>query len=396
MAKPKVGIILSHPIQHFCPKFKSYATSKLFLVKVFFASRIGVEIYHDKDFNTSVKWHDLYLDSYNHMFLNDGAVIPVNESIDAPNLSKQLEIFNPDALLLYGYGKKYQRRAFFWAKKNKKKIIYMSDSELRGQRSFLKKIAKRIILPYYFKNIDVFFTAGNANEEYLLHYKANPGKFVRSSFPINIHFYKQAFIKKNYLKANIRHRYNIKIDEIICSVVGKVISFKGQQDLIKALIILEQVYNLDNIVLFIIGSGPMLKGLQNKSVELKKNKIIFTGFVESVSLADYYAATDIYIHPSHFEPHSLSISEASFMGCPLLISDRCGSWGSTDDLQPGKNGITFRTGDVNDLAIKLKTLIENPEKLKIYSKNSIEISHSSQRNIHYNAMEAALTIAKLL
>jgi predicted hydrolase (HD superfamily) len=34
----------------------------------------------------------------------------------------------------------------------------------------------------------------------------------------------------------------------------------------------------------------------------------------------------------------------------VVLSDRCGSYGPTDDVQPGINGFVYRCGDVSDLS----------------------------------------------
>ena len=55
--------------------------------------------------------------------------------------------------------------------------------------------------------------------------------------------------------------------------------------------------------------------------------------------------------------HSLSISEAIYMGCPVIISDKCGSYGETDDVQVNKNGFVFECENV----VQLKSYIHpNP------------------------------------
>ena len=59
-----------------------------------------------------------------------------------------------------------------------------------------------------------------------------------------------------------------------------------------------------------------------------------------------YCAADVYVHCSDNEPHSLAITEAIYCGLPVVLSDRCGSYGPTDDVQPGINGFVYRCGDV--------------------------------------------------
>ena len=80
----------------------------------------------------------------------------------------------------------------------------------------------------------------------------------------------------------------------------------------------------------------------------------------SESCPKYYAAADIYIHPSSFDPHPLAISEALYCGLPVIASDRLGSIGPTDDVQVDRNGWVFPNGDVEELSKVLAKAIDNP------------------------------------
>src|SRR3989337_880071 len=163
MSKPKIAIIISHPIQHFCPQFVNYAKNKEWMTKVFFASAAGVQPYVDPNFKKEIQWGGLNLELFEHEFLNNGKILPVNTKLDAVNLEIRLAEFAPDAVLIFGYTQKIQRRAYHWAKKNNKRIFYFGDSELRHKRSLYISFFKRILLQKYFDNIDAFLTIGDAN-----------------------------------------------------------------------------------------------------------------------------------------------------------------------------------------------------------------------------------------
>ena len=93
-----------------------------------------------------------------------------------------------------------------------------------------------------------------------------------------------------------------------------------------------------------------------KSQLLKSSVVHFTGFVSPEELVAYYAATDIYVHPASIEPHSIAISEAIYMGCPVVISDRCGSYGVSDDVQADRNGLVFPFGDYRAMTACIRSL----------------------------------------
>ena len=94
MSKLKIAIVVSHPIQHFCPMYASWAKNEKVKLKVFFASNIGAVRYHDNNFGKEIKWGNLYLEEFDHHFLNGNKTIAVNKSLDAPDLENQLNRFS--------------------------------------------------------------------------------------------------------------------------------------------------------------------------------------------------------------------------------------------------------------------------------------------------------------
>ena len=103
MPKYKIAIIVSHPIQHFCPMYASWASLPEIELKVFFASSTGVKKYYDPNFKKEISWDILYLDKFKHEFLNNGRIIKSGPSLDAPELNDRLSLFNPDVVIVYGY-----------------------------------------------------------------------------------------------------------------------------------------------------------------------------------------------------------------------------------------------------------------------------------------------------
>jgi len=394
MKKPKIAIVISHPIQHFCPQYVSYAKCDEWEIKVFFATALGYKEYYSPGFDTSVIWKDLGIEKFPHTFLNNGKVIMTSKSLDAPELDDHLADFDPDVLIVYGYWQKYQKRALRWGYRSNKKILYISDSELRQKRNFFLQQIKFFYLRKYFRKIDAFLTVGNANEDFYIKYGADPAKFFRTPFPIDIESYKKNYSQKETIRMEVRNLLRIEEDEVVCSVVGTLVSWKRQGDIIDAL---GQLENSNyKFTLLIIGSGTMLETLQAKAKIIKKNRVIFTKFVDAHALPKYYAASDIYIHPSDKEPHALAISEAIYMGCPVILSDKCGSYGPTDDVQPEKNGFIYECGNIAQLASKMEILAANAELRKRFGEYSHSFALQSQVTSHYGGLKAALSALNII
>lgn len=385
----RLAIVISHPIQHFCPQYASYAKIPGVKLKVFFGSRLGVDSYNDPQFQTSIKWDNLYLEEFEHTFLNN-VVLPSNKDLDSNSLENELIEYNPDFVITYGYFQKLQKRAVKWCNQNKKKIIYISDSELFRKRIFGLTQLKRFFLNHYFRKIDAFLTVGDANESYYEYYKVPLKKMFRNSFPIDVQTFEDANRLAESIKIRFLREYKIKDDSIIISTVGKLIDFKRHIDVIHALHFLEKNHSNVQIVYFIIGDGPERKQLEAAAQKLEAHKVVFTGFVKPQQLPDFYISSDIYVHPSETEAHSLAISEAIFSGCPIIVSDMCGSYGPTDDVQQGLNGFVYEVGNVLQLAKYIERLINHSSLREEFSNASKAIGLTNQKLAHGTGLLKAL------
>lgn len=87
--------------------------------------------------------------------------------------------------------------------------------------------------------------------------------------------------------------------------------------------------------------------------------IIFTGWAEGEVLKELYSNAYLYCLPSTIEGLSLALLEAMSFGLCPLVSDIPENL----DVIEG-NGVSFKTGDKNDLAFRLRELLENSEKTK--------------------------------
>lgn len=375
-----IAIVVSHPIQHFCPQYISLSKFPNANVKVFFASMLGYKRYFDANFGNEIVWNNLRIEEFKHVFVNGDQVLDCNKNLEAPNLKNELEAFQPDAIITYGYFQKFQRACHQFANSKAIPLVYITDAENRQHRKWFKNFAKFFALRWYFKKIDYFFTVGNANEDYYKLYGVNPKSFIRMHYPIDIEVYAKVFEEKEFHRKTIRQKLGIPQDMFVITVVGKLVEWKNQSHLIDLLANLESKGKKAHVI--ILGSGSTLEELKVQVVTLKSNMVHFAGFVDPIDLPKYYTASDLYLHPARIEPHSLAISEAIFMGLPVVLSDRCGSYGENDDVQEGKNGFVYAFGNIEEMSNKVIKLMEDKELYKRFSDYSVKISRVFQKRAH--------------
>ncbi len=149
----------------------------------------------------------------------------------------------------------------------------------------------------------------------------------------------------------ITEKYGLKKDDYIL-YLGRLVPEKGITYLIDAFKNVKTEKKL-----LIAGGSSDTSEYEKELRELAKDdpRIIFTGFVQGRILEELYSNAYIYVLPSDLEGMPLSLLEAmSYSGCCL-----------TSDIPEcaeviGENGVTFKKGDVSDLAEKLAYLCENP------------------------------------
>lgn len=378
----RIAIVVSHPIQHFCPMYASWAKNKKIELKVFFASNIGAVAYHDNSFGQEIKWGNLYLDEFNHCFLNGNNTLDVDKNLDAPNLEQELNNFKPDLVIQYGRIYKFNQRLRSWLKDKRVKSAYISDSEDRHIENPIIRGIKHFYYSRFFRKIDYFLTVGDANEEFYKNCKVPTEKFIRMNFSIDIRLYEKYRKNKDQYRNDFRNQNDIPKDAIVISIVGKLVEMKNHLHLLYALKKIEELHNEKIFYLLIAGSGPALESIKKESLKLVKNKVYFLNFVSPEKLPLVYCASDIYIQPSQFERHSLAVSEAIYLGLPIIVPNTSGSYGETDDIQLGVNGLIYSLGNIQELTERIMELFISDDTIRKYEKNSLEISYRQQKICH--------------
>lgn len=132
--------------------------------------------------------------------------------------------------------------------------------------------------------------------------------------------------------------------------VGRLVVEKGVDWLLTQL---GRLGGSTEIVLVIVGSGPLEERLKKTAAQLRMANIFFAGRREGRGVYEMMSMADCLVLPSWYEPYGAVVGEALQLGTPCLVSDRVGA----KDLITERNGAVFRTGDVQDFSIKLKRVL---------------------------------------
>jgi glycosyltransferase involved in cell wall biosynthesis len=75
------------------------------------------------------------------------------------------------------------------------------------------------------------------------------------------------------------------------------------------------------------------------------------------------------------------------MGKPVILSDRCGSYGPTDDVEEAGNGIVFPFGNITALASAIERLTVDEVLRQNFSEESHARAVSFQHMAHHGILE---------
>jgi glycosyltransferase involved in cell wall biosynthesis len=319
--------------------------------------------YYDKEFGTLIRWQQDLIEGFDHEFLPGAEdVRDVSGPVYNSALMGRLEGYDPDVVQVYGFWHGISRQAIRWARKRRKRILVMADSELRSPRSLLSRLRKRLAVPWFLRKIDGVLTVGDRNEEYYLFYGFQRERLFRCPFTVDEERLATVAARRWEVRKEIRGSLGLGEDAVIALTVGKLTKRKCADHPIRAMAGVAKFCDLyENLYLVIAGDGPERPSLEVLADELCRERVRFAGFVNVEKLPEYYVAADLLIHPSSEDPHPLAVTEAVFAGLPVVVSDRVGSVGPSDDVRAGENGVEYPFGDIRKLSEAIARLYLNGE-----------------------------------
>ncbi len=375
--KTKVAIVVSHPIQHFVHLYKALAKNSSIDLKIFFASKIGVKVYFDKDMNTEIKWNIDLLTGYDYEFLPEAEYINKTGfwAINNPSIVSALKKYSPDVVQLHGYAQLTMLRALIWCNWKRIPVLLSTDSSLLFRRALWKTMLKDVVLTKLFSLFYGVISTGDNNIAYFKRYGVKAERIFRAPFTIDQLLFANAIDKKAGLRHEYRAKYEIENDEMVLLFVGKLMPIKRPQDLLDALSLAQaKLGQVVKLVAFFAGDGVMRKELEAQAL-LRNSRAIFAGFINVDILPSIYVMSDVLVFPSERDAYGLSAREAICVGLPLIVSDQIGCVGVMDAARPDYNALVYPSSNVSALAEAIVKLANNSQKLEDMSQASLRVAH---------------------
>jgi len=145
-------------------------------------------------------------------------------------------------------------------------------------------------------------------------------------------------------------------DETVFLFCGQMIERKGLDLLITAF---ERVLaGNGNARLLLVGREAELPQLFSNINPATRDRVTYAGFQPPDELPRFFAQADVFVLPSRYEGWGVVVNQAIGAGLPVICSDAVGA--GCDLVEEEKNGLKFKTGDVLDLAEKMRRFVTEP------------------------------------
>jgi glycogen(starch) synthase len=171
--------------------------------------------------------------------------------------------------------------------------------------------------------------------------------------------------------AEIRGAYSIGDGDPMVLFVGRMTQVKGVQPLVEAMP--EVVARVPNARLVILGRGELEEPVRRRVAELglERNVLLRYEFVTEEERIAHYAACDLAVFPSTYEPFGIVSLEAMAMGKPALVGAK-GVVGFREQVVPsgaGQTGLHVDGAAAGDVAWGLIESLSDRARLRHWGAN---------------------------
>lgn len=250
-------------------------------------------------------------------------------------LAQPTRYFSPDV----GYMQFVYKEWAEYKKKNNIPLL-LGDTLLPMIEKINVKRAKKIIT-----------MSENLKEQVIKHYKVPEEKIRVIYSGVNLNEFNPENKKKyNY---EIRRKLGIDNNDIVLLFVGNPFKRKGLEYAIEAL---TKIRKNTKLLVFGKNVGNDIANYQKIAKKLGvRGRFVYGGFTDKIS--EYFAAGDIFLFPTLYEPFGLVVLEAMASGLPVVVSQEAGA---AELVENGKHGLLLNNPkDSDEIAEKVNYLIDN-------------------------------------
>lgn len=347
----RLAVVETHPVQYHAPVYRAIQQAHGIEVTAVYGSDFSVAGYRDPGFNAAVAWDTDLLSGYRSVFLTraaDGGP-PNPDRLSATGLAEALCAANPSAVLVLGYGRRFDREAFRAGRRLKLPILFRGETtDHARRRTLFKSWIRDRALTWLYRRCGRILYIGRRSLEHYRRLNVPDDKLVFTPYCVDNAAFRAGEPDRDEMREKARREIGAGDEDVVVAFAGKLISLKGPDLLTHAARLLPEPVQRRLILLF-VGSGEQRDRLEDEARRPPAIRAHFVGFQNQTRLSSWYHAADLLSLPSlHSETWGLVVNEALMHGVPCVVSQAVGC--APDLIDPGITGKVFDTGSAESLA----------------------------------------------
>jgi glycosyltransferase involved in cell wall biosynthesis len=351
MSKHRLAVIGTHPIQYYAPVFRRLAEFETIDLRVFYTwSQTASGAVVDPGFQAPVKWDVPLLTGYASEFVPNAAKRPGTHhfwGLQNPTLIRQIEAWQPDALLIYGWNSHSNLQALRHFK-SRLPVLFRGDSTLLNHRSWWRKFLRRRFLTWIYRHVDMAIAVGSNNRDYYRWCGLPPERIAFAPHSIDTGRFSAEPELQEKRAEDWRTSLGIGPGAVVVAYAGKLQPVKNPSLLLDAFGALDGGSHL-----VIFGNGVLEAGLKVRAGT--RSNVHFLPFQNQSVMPLVYRVGDVFALPSRSETWGLALNEAMACGRAVIASSHVG--GARDLIRAGVNGWLFESGDLHGLVEVLRQAV---------------------------------------
>jgi glycosyltransferase involved in cell wall biosynthesis len=394
MTRFRLAYLVSHPIQYQAPLLRLVDAHPEIALHVYYMDDPGSRLARDREFGVPVQWDIPLREGYISTILRNRSPIPNSDRFLRfihPEMLRVLTRERYDALIVHGYAHATEWLAFLGARLSRTPILLRGESTLLGRRRRWVESAKRLLLGrILLPRIQGVLAIGTLNREFYRAYGVPDERIFSVPYAVDNSRFQAEAERLRRTRTALRDAQGWPANLPVILFSGKLITKKRPMDLLLAY---AKVVCDRPAGLVFLGEGTHRARLEAEAKRRHLPMVTVTGFVNQTEIPRWYAAADIFVLPSGYEPWGLALNEAMCFDLPVIASDAVGA--APDLVRHEENGFVYPAGDIDALAEALRRLLDDSERrLRMGARSRAIVTAFSYEADVQGILEALRSVAR--
>jgi glycosyltransferase involved in cell wall biosynthesis len=346
---PRLGIVVSHPIQYQAPLYRALAQRGQVTPHVFFMTNHGVNESYDPGFGRPVRFDVPLTEGYSHEFVPNRSPLAFGHPLGTfnPGLPEALQRADLSAVVIHGWAHFSMWIAYAAATKLRIPYFIRAESQIDRAGGTRPTVRNRVLGPVL-RHASGCMAIGTLNRDFYRSIGVDPERIFWAPYSVDTKRFERDGSAARCDRTRVLASLGLEPDNPTVLFAAKLQPHKRPLDCVEALDRCGRPINL-----IVVGDGILRVALEHAASERPWMKTV--GFANQQEIAKWYGVADIFVLPSDHEPWGLAVNEAMAAGAVPVVSRAVGC---APDLVSDVGWI-FPTGNPDALARCLLEAIDS-------------------------------------